>query len=966
MAQAANPMVELLSGGDVTGDGVTSVRLHIVAFDSNGSSMNGATLKLSAAGGRVGRVSMVKPGLYAADWTPPKVEAVSDVKLTLKGRTPDRTSINQSWSIAVHPPLDHQVTISSNPSEVILGQDGSATLNIQFTGNDGQGLADGDLVVQANSGTVKNITHLGGGRFAASYQPPARFFPHIALITVADRRNPNRTYGAIAIPLIGKANFPVVGTPNSQVMVRIDDREFGPVPSDANGRVQVPLEVRPGFVEARVISVSNGKKAEEALDLQVPPANRVAMFPVTPSLASDPKITMPVRAFVTTADGTPDQSAKVQFTATAGSVSAAVHEGRGVYRADFTPPFGNQLSEMTLSVEVDDLKSTQFASQNIKLIPARPGSIVLTPEPASLLRGAKGFQLLAKVQSTDGVGMAGRSLRFQANGAKMVGAPLDLGSGDYKARFKTTGNGAVEIIATVASDGSDNPFRTVLMFPSRERMPNDGLSSAMLTILSLDEYGYPVGNVSVALKVTSGEGSLPAKATTDGAGIAQVTFTSGRKAGLARIAATAHGHTTMIPLLLAPEKIAQNYALPRSGSETNIAQYQAWSQIIRSARLEREGMLGAPIDGYSTDNVVGPVTDLSAVAEPNQIAPGGTVILRINAKDAAGRGAGGQALQVMASPGQVSAVTDQGGGRYTASVTAPAGVSGEIKISIVAPSVGLASTLALPITGGNWGSVGMATQQTATAAPKKKKTSHTGGPSLRVQGGLIAGKYHYRQEPTVLLGPMYDFPITFGGNATRPASTPGFALGASGDIPGLEQYLGARARFQTSNYRLELPEFADPISDWLTHFEAVAIGKTDLLENGGTTVYGGLRLGLGFDDFLVFKQEGNADIRTLSYEPLWVPGLVVGPEIGFDYDETVFGHAAVSFGLANFATYYSMNLDMQVGYNFRDDWYGFLGADVTRRSLAVYTSLSGTSDAQQVGILNDHANMFTMGVGWQM
>ena len=163
-----------LSGGDVTGDGVTSVRLHIVAFDSNGSSMNGATLKLSAAGGRVGRVSMVKPGLYAADWTPPKVEAVSDVKLTLKGRTPDRTSINQSWSIAVHPPLDHQVTISSNPSEVILGQDGSATLNIQFTGNDGQGLADGDLVVQANSGTVKNITHLGGGRFAASYQPPAQ------------------------------------------------------------------------------------------------------------------------------------------------------------------------------------------------------------------------------------------------------------------------------------------------------------------------------------------------------------------------------------------------------------------------------------------------------------------------------------------------------------------------------------------------------------------------------------------------------------------------------------------------------------------------------------------------------------------------------------------------------------------------------------------------------------------------
>ena len=98
----------------------------------------------------------------------------------------------------------------------------------------------------------------------------------------------------------------------------------------------------------------------------------------------------------------------------------------------------------------------------------------------------------------------------------------------------------------------------------------------------------------------------------------------------------------------------------------------------------------------------------------------------------------------------------------------------------------------------------------------------------------------------------------------------------------------------------------------------------------------------------------------------WVPGLVVGPEIGFDYDETVFGHAAMSFGLANFATYYSMNLDMQVGYNFMDDWYGFLGADVTRRSLAVYTNPLGTTEAQQVGVLNDHVNLFTMGVGWQM
>jgi len=261
----------------------------------------------------------------------------------------------------------------------------------------------------------------------------------------------------------------------------------------------------------------------------------------------------------------------------------------------------------------------------------------------------------------------------------------------------------------------------------------------------------------------------------------------------------------------------------------------------------------------------------------------------------------------------------------------------------------------------------MATQQTTTspAAKKKKRAPRTGAPSIRAQGGLVFGQYHYRQEPTVLLGPMYDFPITFGGNQTSPASTPGIALSASGAIPGFEQYLTARAKLQTTNYRVALPEFADPISDWLTRFEAGALGKTEILD-GQTSAYAGLRMGLGFDDFLVFKQKGNADIRTLSYEPLWVPSLILGPEVGFDYDDTIFGHAAVNFGLANFATYYSLNLDMQVGYNFMDDMYGYLGADVTRRSLAVYTSLEGEDEAQQVGVLNDHVNLLTMGVGWQM
>ena len=91
-------------------------------------------------------------------------------------------------------------------------------------------------------------------------------------------------------------------------------------------------------------------------------------------------------------------------------------------------------------------------------------------------------------------------------------------------------------------------------------------------------------------------------------------------------------------------------------------------------------------------------------------------------KDANGRGVGGQSIVLMASPGEVSAVTDQGGGRYVANVTAPAGVTGSLKVSAVLSSVNVATTLELPITGGGWTAVGTADQDTKNdPKPKKEK-----------------------------------------------------------------------------------------------------------------------------------------------------------------------------------------------------------------------------------------------------
>lgn len=969
-AQAqSRPMVELVSGGDAIGDGVTPVTLHLVTYNPAGTPMSGASFKLKAQAGTVSKVAMVRAGLYAVDWTPPKVEAVSDVQLQVTGKSPDGTKIDKTWTVSIRPTLSQQVTITANPAELTLGQDGGSTLNIVLSGGPHQFLEGVELDVRASSGTVENVTHLGDGKFAASYRPPAKFFPHLAILTVADKRDPNRTYGAIAIPLIGKANFPIVGQPNSNVMVTIDNREFGPVQADATGRAQVPLEVRPGFMDARVVSVIDGRKTEEPLDLQVPTANRVSLFPTSPAIPADPTVVVPIRAYVTNAQGGPDETARVNFSTTAGGMSEAVHEGNGVYKADFTPPFGNKSAQATITVQVDDLKGAQVASANMNLLAARPGSIQLTPEPASLSAAARGFKVHAKVQSADGVGMPGREVLFLSNGAKQGGTVQDLGSGDYHAKFSTTGKGAVEIIATARGEGSNNPLRHVLMFPSRDRLPADGLSSTMLTVLTLDEYGYPVSNIPVNLSVVTGDGSVPATTTTDAAGMAQIHFTAGRQNGVTRLAAEARGHTSMIPLLMAPPAVAQGYALPASGSQFTMDMYNAWRRIIQPARLEREGMTGAPIENYSSGAKVGPVTTVTAIAEPNQVAAGGTVVLRMMATDAEGRGVGGQQLQVVASPGEITAVTDQGGGKYTTQLTVPQGVAGKAKISVMAPAVGVATMLDVPITGGSWKTVGVADQGTdkGESAPEPKQKRKDGEfPWMRANLGLAIGGYHYKQEATVAKGPLYDYDITFGGAATPPATAPGLDLGVRAWIPGVEDYFGVNAKFRTVLYAVSLPEFNTPISDWLTHMNLLAVGRLPIEIDKKTKAHVGARLGFGVDDFMIYRQSGNVDLRVLDYGPLVVPGLIIGPEVGVDWNGTVFGQAGMNFGFANASAYYSLAFDAQLGYAFHPDWFAYAGTDINRRSMAVYMVPEGATETEQVGILEDHVNLFTIGIGMQM
>ena len=134
-------------------------------------------------------------GVYEFSFTPPEVDAARTVELAIKGKKRDKTPIARVYGLNVLAPASHQLTVSANPPQIVLGQDTSSTVNIQLTGGDLGDVSDVALVLAPTSGEIANLTYLGNGRYSALFTPPKVNYPQVAIITVADRQDPSRSYG---------------------------------------------------------------------------------------------------------------------------------------------------------------------------------------------------------------------------------------------------------------------------------------------------------------------------------------------------------------------------------------------------------------------------------------------------------------------------------------------------------------------------------------------------------------------------------------------------------------------------------------------------------------------------------------------------------------------------------------------------------------------------------------------------
>ncbi|MCB9762341.1 MAG: hypothetical protein H6739_21270 [Alphaproteobacteria bacterium] len=965
-------LIEILPAGPAVADGATAVTMHALLLNPDGSAMTGVRPKLAAKEGTADGWTELGGGLYQFTYKPPRRDSAGTTSISIKGKTPSKEALETEVTVALLAPMPTGMTIASNPAQLVLGQDKSVSLNFTLSGGAGQPQAGAKLKVLASSGTIENLTHLGNGEFTARYVAPAVNYPHIAIITVVDERSPSTLYGAHAIHLVGKTDFPVSSAPGATVIVRINDRDFGPYTTDAGGGARVPLMVPPGVQSATLVSVVNGNKTEEPLDLKLPATRRISFFPTNTAIPGDPSVSVPVRVAVTTPQGQPDPGAKVRLTASGGTISEATHEGNGVYKAMFTPPRMIDGGNVTLQVAIEGEPGVQSTSMMVSVAPTTAGTVTQTPEPATLPSGSTGFKVYNKVTSLDGTGLGGRAIVFNASGARPQGETRDLRSGDYETTFSTTSDQGVQVTATVPGAVSGNPLRHVVLLPTQERVANDGTTTTQISVFTVDEFGYAVPDVPVTLKLVTGDGQLAKQLVTNAQGLGGTFYTSGRQAGLVRIQATAGDVVGATALLQLPAGAA-GVDLPVSGSEAVRAMISGFERRTPTAILPREGAqsIAATMGPIDPSGQAGALTAFTVTAQPSQIAPGGSVTIRIQAQDAEGRGVAGHGVKVLATGGTATPARDLGGGAYESTLSVPQGATGEAMVVITSADGAITRALPVTVNAPTWGSTAepVATTTTTPTEPVATTTPSTVAPTttttiekppreprepgdypfMRFRVGGLYGLYSYTQTSEASNSPLWQDPVNVS------AGMGGFDVDVVAFLPMFE-YVGAEAKVRTGFYSIVWPGTGDfEIPDAVPNIAVSAIGRFPI-DLGSARIAPGVKVGALYGDFITYQLDDTNN--ELIWEAIGLPGLGVGVDVGLEVGERFHAHADYVQGLRGISPF-SYNAGLDLGFTVVGPLYLGAGMDWTARTTTVVAGAA----AAPIGTLKDNQVVFMAGPG---
>ncbi len=922
--------VELAPPTTIQADGREQIMLRVRL---QGADPDAARVRGSASHGPVGGAVHLGGGLYELPWIPGRVERATRVTLTVRVAGRQQGEVTREVLLV---PGDRQLEqLGSAPERLVLGASDGATLSIQLS-SEGGWSAD-DLALRTSAGEISDLVDLGQGRFRARYHAPQTNFPQIALVSGYLRSHPSLVVASGQIPLFGKVDFPVPGTPGEQVYLALGAQEFGPVEVGANGQAQVPIVVQPGMQEGTRLVVGEPRSAGTTLDLQIPSAPRLMWMQEHVSVRADGDRPVPIRVMAVRPDGLPDLDAPLSITASAGRLGAVTHVGQGVHEVMYTPPLTRSVLEASLLARLDD-DPTHADAMTIRLVPVPETSVRTQASATSLGPMQTALSVDVDVRRGSGRRLAGQELEVEVFGGVLSQPPLDLGAGDYRIEVRADGgaDAAVWIKAPLAT--SEAGVAQVVGWPlaAAER---DGAPVPFM-VMTLDAQGLPVSDAAVRASVPQDAGLVD---------LAERSDASGRAFGLF----WPHDGVEVATIQLASGAMGGGFGLSVDGegwqscSSTARALLDDLAATTSFQQFQREGQQVHAFEGRRP-LVSGALNKLEVqLADGVSLQRGRGAVVQVVATDSSGLGVEGLRLQTLASDAlAVSKVVEQGQGRYLIEVDVQEEANEEVKLSVFGPSGDVAALSTFDVS-----SPTTASSLTARALAEPPSARQAW---LRASGAFLISGYGFQQLPSEQSGAYFDEEAGWGGAYGGAPAPLGGQVEARITHPAF-RYLGFAGQFRSSSYTVQSDAYDEDLKDVLLATDLQVLGQAPIPIGRFELLVGG-RIGYRYDDFPTLTGCLGPGC-TLGYGPLGVSALSGHVDVGIDAGP-LGGRLSFGGALAQASVPYAF----EVGGRFRVDIHGplfaQLGLDWVRRDLTL-----DDGDAGALVRLIDEQAIGTIGLG---
>ena len=228
-------------------------------------------------------------------------------------------------------------------------------------------------------------------------------------------------------------------------------------------------------------------------------------------------------------------------------------------------------------------------------------------------------------------------------------------------------------------------------------------------------------------------------------------------------------------------------------------------------------------------------------------------------------------------------------------------------------------------------------------------------PWMRTQLGFVLSTYAYSQTPTLENGGLLPSELSWGGGEGGAALPLGVELISRGHVPDLP-YIGWHASFRYTRYTVSSPSFSEDAVDNLFAVRLNLRGRYPIkIKQEELSI--GARVGFRYDDFVTFRGCDTPGCQV-TYQPLQVPGLDVGVEVGAEFWK-MYANVAATGGFAYGSSPYAVGVDANVGWNITENLFIDAGFGWQQRQ----ADLEGAESGLVRGTLDDQTFAGTLGVG---